>query len=272
MAFNGYKSSYFASCEKLGRTLRWFTGAIWMLSRSGDRGTDMGQLLQGPRLHGRAACCAGRMEQRLLIDLPPPLPANLPPGFAYHRDFLDDDEERELLEVIRSLPLEAARYKGYTARRRVVSFGGSFDYDSNRLLPAAELDSRLHPLRDRVCAWLGVASSDLVHTLVAEYPVGAPLGWHRDVPDFEEIIGVSLGSEAVLRLRPYPPSGQIRARIVKLVAEPRSIYLMKGPARWEWQHSVAPTRTLRWSITFRTRRRRAALASTDRTPSAPEDR
>ena len=99
------------------------------------------------------------MEQRLLFDLPPPLPANLPPGFAYHRDFLDDDEERELLEVIRSLPLEAARYKGYTARRRVVSFGGSFDYDSNRLLPAAELDSRLHPLRDRVCAWLGVASS-----------------------------------------------------------------------------------------------------------------
>ena len=94
MAFNGYKSSYFASCEKLGRTLRWFTGAIWMLSRRGDRGTDMGQLLQGPRLHGRAACCAGRMDQRLLFDLPRPLPANLPPGFAYHRDFLDDDEER----------------------------------------------------------------------------------------------------------------------------------------------------------------------------------
>jgi alkylated DNA repair dioxygenase AlkB len=212
------------------------------------------------------------MDQGLLFDLPPPLPANLPPGLGYERDFLAVDQERELLEVLSSLPLEAARYKGYTARRRVVSFGGSFDYDSNRLLPAADLDPRLQPLRERVAAWVGVASSALVHALVAEYPPGAPLGWHRDVPDFEVVVGVSLGSNAILRFRPYPPARQAAGRIVKLVVEPRSIYVMRGPARWEWQHSVAPTRDLRWSITFRTSRRGLGTAPTDRTPSAPEDR
>jgi alkylated DNA repair dioxygenase AlkB len=38
--------------------------------------------------------------------------------------------------------------------------------------------------------------------------------------------------------------------------QPRSIYLLRGPARWEWQHSVSATRSLRYSITFRTRRAR----------------
>src|SRR5690606_3136467 len=152
-----------------------------------------------------------------LFDLPPPLPANLPPGLAYERGFLAVDPERELLEVLRSLPLEAARYKGYTARRQAVSFGGSFDYDPNRLLPAADLDPRLQPLRERVAAWLGMASPMLVHALVAQYPPGAPLGWHRDVPDFEVVAGVSLGSNAILRFRPYPPSRGAGGRIVRLL-------------------------------------------------------
>jgi alkylated DNA repair dioxygenase AlkB len=212
------------------------------------------------------------MDQGQLFDLPPPLPAGLPPGLVYERGFLAVDEERELLDVLRSLPLQAARYKGFTARRRVVSFGGSFDYDANRLLPAAELDPRLQPLRERVASWLGVASSALVHALVAEYPAGAPLGWHRDVPDFEIVAGVSLASDSILRFRPYPPARPARGRIVRLAVEPRSIYAMSGPARWAWQHSVAPTRAARWSITFRTSRRAVGGGLKDRTPSGPGDR
>jgi alkylated DNA repair dioxygenase AlkB len=88
--------------------------------------------------------------------------------------------------------------------------------------------------------------------LVAEYREGTPLGWHRDVPDFEDVVGVSLLNEAVMRLRPYPPREPKKAGVIKLTIEPRSIYLLRGPARWEWQHSVAPTRSLRYSITFRT--------------------
>jgi alkylated DNA repair dioxygenase AlkB len=209
------------------------------------------------------------MEQGLLFDLPPPLPTNLPAGLTYQPDFLDVSEERQLLEIIRALPLEAARYKEYRARRRVASFGGSFDYDANRLLPAAELIAPLHPLRDRVADWLGIDAGELVHTLVAEYPPGAPLGWHRDVPDFEIIAGVSLGSEASLRLRPYPPVRPARHQIVKLAVSPRSIYAMRGVARWSWQHSVAPVGTTRWSITFRTRRRRVRFSASSCAACSP---
>jgi alkylated DNA repair dioxygenase AlkB len=97
----------------------------------------------------------------------------------------------------------------------------------------------------------------LTHTLVAEYREGTPLGWHRDVPDFEEVVGVSLLNPALLRFRPYPPLEPKKAGVIKLVVEPRSIYLLRGPARWAWQHSVAPAKSLRYSITLRTAALRA---------------
>src|SRR5690606_5820929 len=132
-----------------------------------------------------------------LFDFPPPPPAPLPDGFSCQAEFLSPEEEASLIRLIGTLDLQAARYKAYTARRRVASFGGSYDYDSNRLLPAANLIPELHPLRDRVARWLCVAPEAIVHALVAEYPPGAPLGWHRDVPDFEDIAGVSLGAEGL---------------------------------------------------------------------------
>ncbi|MCD6680197.1 MAG: alpha-ketoglutarate-dependent dioxygenase AlkB [Burkholderiaceae bacterium] len=190
-----------------------------------------------------------------MFDAPSPLPAHLPEGLRYERDFIDLDEERALIALVRGLPFEAARYKEYTARRRVVSYGGSFDYDANRLRPSAELVEELYPLRTRVARWFGVEPANLVHVLVAEYAPETPLGWHRDVPDFEEVVGVSLGSEATMRFRPYPPFQPKRAGVIRLALAPRSIYLLRGVARWQWQHSVAPTKSSRWSITFGTARR-----------------
>ena len=162
---------------------------------------------------------------------------------------------RDHLRSSRTLLLAVtAKCKGLTARRCApLSFGGSYDYDANRLLPTTALVEALHPLRERVAQWAGVAPEALVHVLVAEYAPGTPLGWHRDVPDFEHVFGVSLGAEAVLRLRPYPPVAPKRADIVRLKAAPRSIYALRGPARWGWQHSVAPVDDLRWSVTLRTR-------------------
>jgi alkylated DNA repair dioxygenase AlkB len=195
------------------------------------------------------------LSQRALFeDLPEPIPAGLPEGLAYQPEFLSRDDEAALIALIRALPLQAAVYKQYTARRRVASFGGSYDYDANKLLPAQPLVEDLHPLRDRVARWAGVAPEALCHVLVAEYAPGTPLGWHRDVPEHEEVFGVSLGSSAVLRLRPYPPVAPKRADIVRLRAAPRSIYALRGPARWAWQHSVAPVDEPRWSITLRTAR------------------
>ena len=182
------------------------------------------------------------------------LPAALPEGCDYVPGFISADEERRLLAFIDTLPLAEARYEQYTARRRVVSYGGIYDYDALDLKPAGDLPAALHWLRERAALWLGVAPGDFKHALVAEYRPGTPLGWHRDVPEFECVVGISLGSTARLRFRPYPPNDPQRKDIVTLQVEPRSVYKLTGSARWAWQHSVPAVEALRYSITFRTLR------------------
>ncbi|HYJ97513.1 MAG TPA: alpha-ketoglutarate-dependent dioxygenase AlkB, partial [Burkholderiaceae bacterium] len=97
-----------------------------------------------------------------------------------------------------------------------------------------------------------VAADDFVHAMVAEYTPGTPLGWHRDAPDYELIAGVSLGSAARLRCRPWPPRDPKKDDILALELAPRSAYLMAQTARWGWQHSVPPVPALRYSVTMRT--------------------
>lgn len=190
-----------------------------------------------------------------------PAPA-LPPGMRYEEEFLSREDEQRWIAFAQALPLKEMNYKGYTAKRRVVSFGGKYDYLRNKLDEGPPIPPELDPLRMRVATWLGVAPDAFTQVLVAEYGEGTPLGWHRDVPDFEDVVGVSLLSEAVMRFRPYPPDAPKKADIVKVVVQPRSIYLLHGPSRWEWQHSVAATKRLRYSITFRTPRPRAGARAT----------
>ncbi|MEO8154399.1 MAG: hypothetical protein ABI605_15120 [Rhizobacter sp.] len=117
----------------------------------------------------------------------PELPSHLPAGAAYEAEFINANEEQRLLAFIAALPLQEAQYKRYTARRRVVSYGGVFDYDALTLKPAGALPAELEWLRDHASARLGVAPHDFTHALVAEYRPGTPLGWHRDVPEFESV-------------------------------------------------------------------------------------
>ena len=185
-------------------------------------------------------------------------PPALPPGMRFVEAFLSVDEEARLLDWIATLPLRQARYKAYTARRRVMSYGGQYDYDDQVLRPAEPIPDALTALRSRCAEWLGVAPQRFSHALVAQYPPGAPLGWHRDVPDFEDVVGVSLGGWARMRLRRYPPVEPKKADVLDLALPPRSAYVLGGEARWGWQHSIAPTEALRHSITFRTPRDRGA--------------
>jgi alkylated DNA repair dioxygenase AlkB len=175
----------------------------------------------------------------------------LPDGFVYRTDFLTTAEEATLIATIRELPLKEAQYHQYTARRRIVSYGGSYDFSSQELRTAAPIPSWLHSLRARVADLMSVAPETIQHALVAEYQPGTPLGWHRDVPDFEVVGGVSLLGHARMRLRPYPHRKGDRTAL-KLDLDPRSAYAMRGAARWKWQHAISPTRELRYSITFRT--------------------
>lgn len=187
-------------------------------------------------------------------DLFAGIPASLIEGLSYEAEFLTPAEEESLLGAIQPLPFHEARYKAYQARRRVVSYGGSYDFDANELLPAEPIPEFLYPLRERIAQWASRAPEDFAHALIAEYRPGTPLGWHRDVPDFESIVGVSLLGIARMRFRRYYPEARRRALTLDLA--PRSIYKLEGQARWEWQHSIVATASLRYSITFRTRRPR----------------
>jgi alkylated DNA repair dioxygenase AlkB len=176
----------------------------------------------------------------------------LPSGLVHRENFLDPGEERELIEGIATLELREAKYKEYTAHRRVASFGAGYDYDANELTPAPVMAPFLLPLREKVARWAGTPADEFGYALVSEYRPGTQLGWHRDVPQFEKIVGVSLGGHALMRFREFPP--RKGARILTLDLTPRSAYILQDEARWKWQHSVAPTPGLRYSITFRTRR------------------
>ncbi|NRF65601.1 alpha-ketoglutarate-dependent dioxygenase AlkB [Aquincola sp. S2] len=183
----------------------------------------------------------------------------LPEGMRFTAGFLSAADEARWLDVIRAIELHVVRYKQYVARRRSAAFGGRFDYDTNTLREAPPIPPELQPLREQVAAWLGIEPERFTQLLVAEYRPGTPLGWHRDAPDFESIVGVSLAGSALMRLRPYPPPAGPSKAVRHLELPPRSAYVLEGPARWTWQHSIAETRELRYSISMRTARGAAPL-------------
>ena len=178
---------------------------------------------------------------------------SLPAGFDYKPEFVSARQENDLLRTIGSLPLQEAEYREWKARRRIVSYGGRYDFTHRELGEAPPIPEFLLPLREQVARWTGVMPAHIQHAVIAEYRPGTQLGWHRDVPNFERVMGVSLGGHARMRLRPYPPERGARAAVA-LKLEPRSAYSFSGPARWDWQHAISPTKELRYSITFRTLR------------------
>jgi alkylated DNA repair dioxygenase AlkB len=178
----------------------------------------------------------------------------LPRGLGYRAALLTPADERSLIAHLGARPLQEARYRSFTARRRIASFGAGYDFEGNVLLPAPPPPSFLGPLRDRIAKWTGIPAADFRQCTVAEYRPGTQLGWHRDAPHFGEVAGVSLGSPARMRLRPYPHVKRSGVRALVLVLEPRSAYVLRDEARWRWQHAISPTQGLRYSITFRTMR------------------
>jgi alkylated DNA repair dioxygenase AlkB len=192
------------------------------------------------------------MAQRSLF---PAVAETFAKGYFHEEDFLSAAEEAGLVEQIRRLPLAQAEYKQFHAKRRVLSYGGRYDFSAQRLNDAEPIPEFLEPLRERIARWASRSATSFSHALIAEYAEGTRLGWHRDVPQFELVVGVSLLGPCRMRFRRYPPQHRERSIAVELL--PRSIYRLEGEARWEWQHSIPSTRALRYSITFRTLRRRA---------------
>ena len=172
----------------------------------------------------------------------------LPEGFRYQPELIAPHAERTLLDEVRGLPFREFRFHGYVGKRRVISYGWRYDFDDRELRQADDMPPFLLDLREAAAAFAGLDAAALQHVLVTEYAAGAGIGWHRDKAVFGDVIGISLLSPCAFRLRRETAGGWER---VSLTAEPRSAYLLRGPSRTEWEHSIPGVDALRYSITYR---------------------
>jgi alkylated DNA repair dioxygenase AlkB len=179
-----------------------------------------------------------------------PVP-DLPEGLRYQPELISAAEEQALAQRMAELPFKAFEFQGYLGNRRTVSFGLHYEFNGSGLQETEAMPEWLLPVRNRAAGWAGLAEEALEHVLLTEYAPGAGIGWHRDRPVFEDVVGLSLLAPARLRFR--KPLGEKWERKA-LLAAPRSAYLLRGPAREEWQHSIAAMEALRYSITFRSLR------------------
>ncbi len=173
----------------------------------------------------------------------------LPEGFHYQPELISLAEEAALVARVRSLPFREFEFHGYTGKRRVVSFGWHYDFSAHHLRKADRIPDFLLALRPAAAAFAGMEPEQLQHVLVTEYSPGAGIGWHRDKSVFGETIGVSLLSPCVLRLR--RKVSERRWERANVETAPRSAYLLSGPARQGWEHSIPAMSALRYSVTFR---------------------
>jgi len=179
-------------------------------------------------------------------------PANaqkVPEGFRYRPELISAPDESALLTRVRSLPFREFEFHGYTGKRRTVSFGWHYDFSGRQLRKADDIPDFLLPLRETAAAFAGMGPEQLQHVLVIEYGAGAGIGWHRDKAVFGEVVGVSLLSPCLFRMR--RKVGEKKWERANLVIEPRSVYHLSGPARSVWEHSIPPAEELRYSVTFR---------------------
>jgi alkylated DNA repair dioxygenase AlkB len=180
---------------------------------------------------------------------------DLPEGLAYAPEALTRAQEEALLAELPRLPFREFAFHGFTGKRRVVSFGYRYDFEGGGLAQTDPIPEFLAPAREAAARFAGLAPDALKHAHLIEYRPGATIGWHRDRPEFEDVIGLSLLSPCTFRLR-RKVAGKWERRA--FTAEPRSVYLLRGPARYEWEHSIPALPTLRYSITFRSMAHKAA--------------
>lgn len=188
------------------------------------------------------------------------------PGIAARPDLLSAAEERALIEAIDEIGLTPFRFQQWTGKRLTRSFGWSYDFQTGTLSRGDPLPDWLLPIRARAAAIAGILPEAFVQALLIRYDPGAGMGWHKDRPIYEHVVGISLGAPAEMRFRRREGSGWRRAT---MPLQPRCLYHLSGEARHEWEHSIAEVAHTRWSITLRSfsdRGRRLARDASDARP------
>jgi DNA oxidative demethylase len=179
------------------------------------------------------------------------LPFEMPliAGLHYSDDVIGAADEQVLIERLGGLDLAPFRFHGWLGNRKTQSFGWRYDFDDASFTPTEPIPDWLRSVREKAASFAGLQPDDFAHVLLARYDPSAGIGWHRDRDVFDKIVGISLNTPATLRFRQRTASGFRRAN---LEIAPRSAYLLSGDARHDWEHSISPRQSLRFSITFRT--------------------
>ncbi len=177
--------------------------------------------------------------------------AAAPSGLRYQPEFISAADEQESIAGIAALPLQPFQFGAFEGHRRVKSFGYRYDYTLQKLQPSEPIPEWLERTARAVERFGELPADSVRQVLCTEYDVGVGIGWHRDKPHFDKVFGISLGSACRFRFRRRKGD---RWERFALQAEPRSIYLMDGEARQDWEHSIPTVEQRRYSITFRTMR------------------
>jgi alkylated DNA repair dioxygenase AlkB len=172
----------------------------------------------------------------------------LPAGASYLPEAVPERESMALVHRFETLPFKPFAFHGYLGNRRIVSFGWRYDYAGRALRESEAIPEFLFPLRETAARFANVPPEGLQQALVTEYAKGAGIGWHRDKPMFEDVVAFSFVSPCLLRFRLKQDTSWKRS---SLIVRPGSAYLLRGPARRAWEHSIPPVETLRYSVTFR---------------------
>ena len=172
------------------------------------------------------------------------------PGLLLVRDTVSPALESELSDLVDAAPLAPFQFGQWEGKRLTANYGSAYDYQRARPIPAPPMPAWAAELRGRLAPLVGRAPEDFVQALLIRYDPGAGIGWHRDRPQYGEVIGLSLGVPVTLRLRRRLEGGGFER--VGVMLAPRSLYLLSGQVRSEWEHSIAPVDSTRRSVTFRT--------------------
>ena len=186
-----------------------------------------------------------------LFEVPP----KVPDGFIYQQNFISEAEENELIREIQKVHLTPFKYYRFTGKRRTASFGWQYEFGKSEITRAPDMPAFLLPVRTRAGNLFNIDPNSLIQTSIIEYSTGSPIGWHRDIPHFGVVVGISLGAVCQMRFRKY---NRVRSKnlnrdeVLSIELQPRGIYLMSGASREIWQHSIPPVKELRYSIMMRT--------------------
>jgi len=183
------------------------------------------------------------MKMDLFEDIAP-----IVPGLGFSPDAISIADEKALIAEINRIDLPHFQFQGWSSNRRTKSFGWQYDFNNANFAPSEPIPDFLQPLKHIAAEFASVDPDAIVQASLIKYESGAGIGWHKDRPELDAVIGFSLGAPATMRFRRRTERGFERASIL---LPPRSIYHLDGEVRYGWEHSIAPMRETRWSITFR---------------------